>query len=176
MTNQDNDFNRKDVIRQLELSQREDVVNIDETTEQLVIFSLSQDWFAFSGMVIREILPYSAVTPVPGLPEYFIGIINVRGDLESVIDLSKPLQGQASKTDPLNRILLTKHESCSPGFKVDYVHDIIELPVSKIRPVSNIADKEKVKYFTGEFEFKSRTVIMLNMRRLLDELIDEPKE
>jgi purine-binding chemotaxis protein CheW len=167
-------FNSKDIIRQIHLSQHESIVDIDETAEQLVIFSLGHDWFAFSGQVIREILPYTAITYVPGLPAHFLGIINVRGDLESVIDLSKSLHINESKTDPLNRILLTKHESVSTGFRVDYVHDIIELPLSKIRPVSNITDTERAKYFTGEFEFKTKTVIILNMNRLLEDLIDEP--
>lgn len=173
---QDDNFHREDFIQQIGLSSREDILNIDEATEQLVIFSLGAEWFAFAGSAIREILPYSTITPVPGLPDYFLGIINVRGDLESVIDLHRIIYAQPSKTDPLNRILLTKQPVCSTGFKVDYVQDIIDLPVSASRPVSNIADKNKEKYFTGEFEYKSRTVLILNMQALIHDLIDEPEE
>lgn len=174
--NDSNLFRSQDVIQQLNLSSRESIVDLDETTEQLVIFSIGADWFAFSGQVIREILPVSAITFVPGLPVHFLGIINVRGDLESVIDLSSPLQISNPKSDALNRILLTKHESVSTGFKVDYVHDIVDLPVSKIRPMSNLAETERSKYFKGEFEFKTKTVIILNMARLLEDLIDEPND
>lgn len=173
---QDDVFQRNEVVRQIGLSSREDILNIDEAVEQLVIFSLGPEWFAFPGQTIREILPYSPITLVPGLPDYFLGIINVRGDLESVIDLQRIIYGQPSKTDLMNRILLTKKPACSTGFKVDYVHDIVDLPLSAIRPVSNIADKEKEKYFSGEFQYKSHTVLILNMQALINDLIDEPEE
>ncbi len=172
--NERNEFSSRELIRQINLSQQETILDIDETAEQLVIFSLGTDYFAFSGQVIREILSFTSITFVPGLPRHFLGIINVRGDLESVIDLAATLRISMIRPDPLNRILLTKHETVSTGFKVDYVHDIIELPVSRIRAVSNIADTELSKYFKGEFEFKGKTVVILNMDRLLKDLIDEP--
>jgi purine-binding chemotaxis protein CheW len=64
---------------------RQEIVNVDEPTVKLVIFALGEKYFAFHGERIREILAQADVFFVPGSPASLEGVINVRGDIESVI-------------------------------------------------------------------------------------------
>ena len=66
---------------------RQEVVNVDERMVKLVIFALGPHWFAFHGTHIREILAQAVVHFVPGCPPSLEGVINVRGDIATVIRL-----------------------------------------------------------------------------------------
>ena len=61
------------------------IVNVDEPLVKLVIFALGNEHFAFQGDCIHEILTKVDVFFVPGCPPSLEGVINVRGDIESVI-------------------------------------------------------------------------------------------
>ena len=67
------------------LDAQKEIVNIDEPLVKLVIFALGDDQFAFLGEGIHEILTKVDVFFVPGCPPSLEGVINVRGDIESVI-------------------------------------------------------------------------------------------
>ena len=73
------------------LSQRlghQEIIDVDEPVIKLVIFSLGEQHFAFLGEAIKEVLPGTeTVFFVPGMPASVEGVINVRGDIESVIQL-----------------------------------------------------------------------------------------
>jgi purine-binding chemotaxis protein CheW len=166
-------FDPQELLNQARHQQQEDIIDVDEDTEQLVIISLGNDWFALNGRFVKEILPDIPITYVPGLPDIFLGLINVRGDLESVIDLAKIIQITSSRDDHLNRILILHHDDFSSGFRVDYVHDIIDLPKSRIASSLNVTDTKRGKYFLGEFEYKSKTVLILDPQRLLHTLLQE---
>lgn len=63
-------------------------VLVEEEKIKLVIFSLGQDRYAFPGKDVKEILRCEKITYVPGSPPVIHGIINNRGDIESVIKLN----------------------------------------------------------------------------------------
>ena len=82
-------MNQQELTLEQVLTQRREsnrgVVNVDESTTKLVIFELQGDWFAFHGEKIKEILSQVDVFFVPGCPPSLAGVMNVRGDIESVI-------------------------------------------------------------------------------------------
>ena len=67
------------------------IVNVEEATIKLVVFELAQQGFAFHSESIREVLGHATVFFVPGCPASLEGVINVRGDIESVILLNNLL-------------------------------------------------------------------------------------
>ncbi|MBX7152674.1 chemotaxis protein CheW [bacterium] len=166
-------FSAQEILDRARMQRIEKTVDIDEATIQLVVINIGTDFFAMPGPSIREILPPMAVTFVPGLPDHFLGIINVRGDLESVIDLAKTLH-LSHTPGPLSRVMIAKAGELSSGFLVDYVHDIIDLPKSKITPGQKIPAGLKSEYITGEFEFKSKTVLVLDVHTILNDAIGKP--
>lgn len=66
---------------------QEKIVDVDEEKVKLVIFSLLSDYYAFHGSDVKEILPLGKITYVPGSPDFILGIINVRGDIESILNI-----------------------------------------------------------------------------------------
>ncbi|MEF1216815.1 chemotaxis protein CheW, partial [Photobacterium damselae] len=53
---------------------------------QWVTFQLEDETYGINVMQVREVLRYSEIAPVPGAPDYVLGIINLRGNVVTVID------------------------------------------------------------------------------------------
>jgi len=91
---------------------------VEEKTE-MVIFTLGDDVYAFYGHHVKEILPYEKITLVPGCPDSIIGIINVRGDIESVINLHKLIGIPESRISRKTRIIIAAEQEIKrfvPGY------------------------------------------------------------
>ncbi|WP_028534343.1 chemotaxis protein CheW [Paludibacterium yongneupense] len=110
------------------------VVDVDEAMLKLVIVSLGEHWFAFHGDKIVEILADCPVYFLPGCPESLEGVINVRGDIESVIQLRPVLGLPESDTVADSRILLARAAGMQSGLRVDRVEDVLDMPASAIQP------------------------------------------
>ena len=112
---------------------RQDIVDVDEPAVKLVIFALGDNWFAFYGERIREILSHADVFFVPGCPPSLEGVINVRGDIASVIRLNEMLHlpdGNAANSS----ILLGRGGGIDSGIRVDRIVDVIDVPQSSVQP------------------------------------------
>jgi len=142
------------------LSQRVDahreIVNVDEPTVKLVIFALAGERFAFPGERVREILADAEVFFVPGCPATLEGVINVRGDIESVLRLNEMLHLPASAAEGASTILLCAGGGMKSGVRVEKVIDVVDLPQSSLQaPPANLPDHlraivSKVLVFAGQ--------------------------
>ena len=145
---------------------RREVVDIDEAAVKLVIFALGDEWFAFSGKQIREILVYKDIFFVPGCPASLEGVINVRGDIESVIRLNELLHLPLPETESAGEILLGRNAVMTSGIRVDRVIDVIDFPESLIQPPpANLADFMRV-LVAGIFTFKQKIVTWLDLEQI----------
>ena len=88
------------------LEAQKEIVNVDEPLVKLVIFALGDEHFAFQGDCIHEILTKVDVFFVPGCPPSLEGVINVRGDIESVIRPHDLLHLPVSVAENTSSILL----------------------------------------------------------------------
>jgi purine-binding chemotaxis protein CheW len=114
---------------------QKDIVNVDEPVVKLVVFELGEQRFAFQGERIREILAQADVFFLPGCPPSLEGVINVRGDIESVIRphemLHLPDSGVVGRA---SSILLGVGGGMRSGIRVDRVIDVVDVPQSSIQP------------------------------------------
>lgn len=108
--------------------------DVDEPQVKLVVFTLDEQWYAFHGEAIGEVLADSEVYFLPGCPPSMEGVINVRGDIESVIRLRTVLGLPDADTPPTSRILLAKTGTMRSGLRVDRVEDVTDVAQSAIQP------------------------------------------
>ncbi|WP_404471899.1 chemotaxis protein CheW [Vreelandella venusta] len=104
------------------------VVDVEEPTQQLVLFRLSGQRFALPGSAISEILPSDQpVYYVPGLPVSTEGVLHLRGNIESVISLHQ-LLGLSAPEQPANgMILLVNAAGMSSGVRIDQLDDVCDV-------------------------------------------------
>ena len=110
-----------------------EVVDVEEERVKVVIFVCGVNRFAFYGRDIREILPSCDISWVPSLPDYIPGLINVRGDIESVIDLRYFLE-EEKNVHGTCLIAMAVRGDFHSGIMIDSIEDVVDIPLSTIHP------------------------------------------
>ena len=160
--------NKSDLLLE-ELKKRkggEKIVDVEEEQVKIVVFSLLNDNYAFYGNDIKEILPLTKIFYVPGSPDYILGIINVRGDIESVININKFLGLPDFKNSQKNRIAMAEKDGIRSGILVESIEDVLDVPVSSIKPPLSMLDKTIKEFIGGEMIYKSKNVTLLDVGRI----------
>ncbi len=145
---------------------RREIVNVDEPTTKLVIFELGGEWFAFHGDRIREILAEADVFFVPGCPSSLEGVINVRGDIESVLGLHELLRQPAAATGRGSSILLGRGGGMSSGIRVERVVDVVDVLQSAIQPPPATLPDHMRAIVLGLLRFQDKPVAVLDLDRI----------
>lgn len=168
------DKKKSDIILN-ELKQRDrgaKVVDVEEEKTKLVIFSLSGDFYAFYGSNIKEILPIVNIFFVPGTPDFILGLINLRGDIESVIDISHFLSLPAVQITQNSRIVIAENDGVRSGIILESVVDVADVPANSIKPSLSMLDKTTKEFVAGETMFNGKNVTLLDVGQVLERIKD----
>lgn len=159
-----------DTVKQRENEER--VIEIEEKTIQFVVILLDEKYYAFYGEFIKEIVTAGDISYVPGMPDYILGVISVRGEIESVLDLRRVLGLPVGSIMKQSRIMIGEVNEIRSGVLVDSVEDVLEMPEEQIsRPVSAL-DSERVGYIVGETSYKGHELIILDLRKIFEKLLN----
>ena len=145
-----------------------EIVNVDEEAIKLVVFELAGDWLAFPGGNISEILPKVDVFFVPGCPASLEGVINVRGDIESVITLSELLGKPATEATSTSSILRGHGGGMRSGIRVDRVIDVLDVVQSAIQPPHTSLPEHMRNIVTGLMKHQDKPVAILDLNRIFE--------
>lgn len=148
-------------IEQLRI--RGKIVDVEEEKVKVIIFSLLGDYYAFYGSHIKEILPQTNIYYVPGSPDFITGVINVRGDIESVININKLIGLPDSKNTPKSRIAIAVSGNMRSGIMLDALEDVIDVAVSSIKPAISTLSSSVGDFVVGEMMYRDRNVTLLNL-------------
>lgn len=154
------------ILDELKRRQRtKEVVDVDEERVKVVIFICGVSLYAFYGRDIREILPTCEISWVPSLPDYFPGLINVRGDIESVIDLSHFL-GEEKDVNGKNLIAMAVCGDFHSGVMIESIEDVVDIPMSSIHPPLATLNGTARDLVVGEIEYGGSTISLLDIGKL----------
>ncbi|HMI57787.1 MAG TPA: chemotaxis protein CheW [Gemmatimonadaceae bacterium] len=139
----------------------------DIAPRQLLLFRLGDRIGGIELEIVREILPPSPATRLPGAPSYVRGLINVRGTVITVIDLVARLAGRAARPD--GPVMLIEHQNRLIGVAVDEVIEVQPLPPDGWQtPIGDLLPGGIV-YAMGEID--SQTVLLLDIRAMLTNVL-----
>jgi purine-binding chemotaxis protein CheW len=142
------------------------IVNVDEPQVKLVVLTLAGDWFAFNGERVREVLCDSPVFALPGCPPSLEGVINVRGDIDTVIDLRAVLGYPPAATRTNSRILLCQAASMRSGVRVDAVEEVMDVSQGSIQPPPHTIPEHRKPIVLGIVAFQGHLVTLLDLERI----------
>jgi purine-binding chemotaxis protein CheW len=116
---------------------------------ELVEFQLANERYAIASNIVREVFPLREITPLPGLPPFVRGIINVRGHLWSVIDLKRFFDLPDKGITDLNKVILIANAGMELGILADVVFGICHIPVAAIQPALPTLTGIRAEYLQG---------------------------
>lgn len=160
-----------DIVRQRKAAEK--VIEVEEATQQIVFVNLSGGVYGFEGRFVKEILAVPEITFVPSLPPYVLGVINLRGDVESVFDVRQVLQLPESAITRASRIVLARVDDVSSGILVDSVEEVSNVPRSAIAPPLHTMEKIKADYLVGETTFRDKNAVILSIERVFRRVLIE---
>lgn len=135
---------------------------------QWVTFFLDNEKYGIQVMQVQEVLRVTDIAPVPGAPDYVLGIINLRGNVVTVIDSRKRFGLDERDTDDSSRIVIMEAENDQVvGILVDSVAEVVLLRTSEIESAPNIGNDESSRYIQGVCNKDEELLILVDVERLL---------
>jgi purine-binding chemotaxis protein CheW len=145
-----------------------DIETAEETMGRWVTFRLDQETYGINVMQVQEVLRISEIAPVPGAPDYVLGIVNLRGNVVTVIDTRKRFGVAPGEIDnDLARIIIIESGNQVVGILVDSVSEVVELKASEIDTAPNVGNDDSSKYILGVSSMNEKLLILVDLDRLL---------
>jgi purine-binding chemotaxis protein CheW len=141
------------------------------TSAQYLCFRLAGEECAIGILRVREIIEYDTVTKVPSMPPWVRGVMNLRGAVVPVIDLTVKFGLPESPVTNRTCIVIAEvaldGEPAVMGIVVDAVSQVLELSQADIEPPPAFGAAVRVDYLLGLGKFGDRFVLLLDIDRVL---------
>ncbi len=142
---------------------------VNRSVVELATFYVGDALCGMDILKVQEINKLIEMTRVPQAPEYVLGILNLRGEIVTIIDLGKKLGLKSTEMSDKTRNIIVNSNEEHIGLMVEQISDVIEADWEKVEaPPANIGDVQG-KYFTGVFKTKDRLIGMLDVEKVLEE-------
>jgi purine-binding chemotaxis protein CheW len=134
-----------------------------------VTFRLQNEKYGINVMSVREVLKVTEIAPVPGAPDFVLGIINLRGNVVTVVDTHYRFGLPPQKMDDATRIVIVEHQDQVVGIMVDSVAEVLNIAAGAIEVAPNVGNDESAKFIQGVSQQGDELVILIDHQKLLAE-------
>jgi len=150
----------------------EKIIDIDEERISLLIFKLGESLFAFYGSQAREILPFTEITWIPGATAQLPGVVNIRGDVAAVLELTQVLNIHRIDSNLSGTFLImVRVGDGRTGILVDSIVDVVEIPVSEAVQILPTLDERFKQFAVSQFAYKTAMVTILDAAQIIEQAI-----
>ena len=149
-----------------------DELDEDTQKDKYLSFRLGAEEYGIEIQHIIEIIVMQEITKVPDMPDFIIGVINLRGNVISVMDIRRRFGLDARDYDDRTCIIVVQINNISIGLIVDSVKEVLDIPGSQIDPAPNITKGSESRFIQGLGKVGDKVKIILDMNNILfaDEL------
>jgi purine-binding chemotaxis protein CheW len=147
------------------------IAAVDNAPQQYLTFTLGGEMFAVAILNVKEIIEYRTVTEIPMMPGFIRGVINLRGAVVPVIDLSCRFGGKATEVARRTCIIIIEMTEGDVkqdiGVMVDAVSEVLEIAAGEIEPAPTFGAKIRTDFISGMGKVNGKFVIILEVDRVL---------
>ncbi len=149
----------------------------DETDDRMgiLLFRLDEEWYAVKVADVREIYQEYTITPVPCVPAFILGVVNIRGEIISVTDIAALMRLGASAVEDGSPAIVIQNNECTTAMVVDEIGDITDVPADSIEPPLSVMDKAHAEYVAGSIYLGERLIGLVNVDRVLQPIDAEDR-
>ena len=135
---------------------------------QVVVFQMGKELFAVSISEVWEIVLMHPITPVPGSPDFVEGVVNLRGQIIPIINLSKRLGIEAKEITSDTRIVVAQVGENTVGMIVDAVEKVTHIPTEDIEVPNGIAlEGEVLNYVQGIAKVEEGLITLVDLEEAI---------
>ena len=135
---------------------------------QVVIFRLGREEFGARIDKVKEIIEITHITRMPKAPSFIEGVINLRGQVIAVIDLTKQFDLPATERGEETRIVVVDVDDNIVGMIVDSVPEVLRISAENIDPTPSLIESRiDTRYIEGIGKLEDRLFVLLNLSKVL---------
>ena len=135
---------------------------------QLVVFKVGDENFGIDISQVREIVRLLEITHIPKMPAFIDGVINLRGQIVTIIDLAKRLRIPSSPRGNDTRIIVVEIKENTAGMVVDSVSEVLKLSSDDIEEVPTLIGTEvPEQYIRKVGKLENKLLVLLDLNRVL---------
>jgi purine-binding chemotaxis protein CheW len=135
-----------------------------EAAVEVVEFGLAQERYGIPTPAVREVYPLKDLTPVPCVPPFVPGIINVRGQILAVIDIKKLFDLPQQGITDLHKVIIVHNDEMELGLLADVIIGLRVIPVSALQPSLPTLTAFRQEYLKG---VTADRLIVLDVAKIL---------
>ena len=149
---------------------------------RLITFILSEEKYGLDILKVRELISFpEGLTRIPGMPDFIIGMFNLRGLVIPVMDLREKFKMSSEERHDFSVIIIVEVNNKNIGLTVDSVSDVIFVKEENIQETNELAVNVDTKFIKGVAKTKDEMVILLDIDFLLskeefDTLLEKENE
>lgn len=142
---------------------------------EFITFEIGDRRLGIDVMAIREIRAWSPATPLPNTPAYVRGVVNLRGAVLPVLDLSQRLGWGATEPSGRHVIIVVRVAEQLQGIIVDAVSDIVMLNQTDIQPVPDVGQSAAAAFLEGIATIDGKLIMILGLDRITEPQLSLPE-
>jgi purine-binding chemotaxis protein CheW len=151
--------------------------NYDETNHEinhepmvrLITFTLENETYGLEVGQVREILRINQNFPVPGAPDYVLGITNIRGNVITILDARRRFNLAIVEHTASTRMIVVESNDDTVAVVVDSVSDVIDVPKSSINVNMKVNLNGDTRFISGVVTHANGLIIILNVEKFITE-------
>ena len=131
---------------------------------EILEFSLGPERYAFQTSFVREVFPLTEITPLPGVPSYILGVVNVRGRILSVMDIRRLLEFSNVGLTNLNKAIILHNKGMELAVLADEVAGVYAVDAEEGQRGLATLSGRREEYLKGVTQDR---VVVLDAEKLL---------
>ena len=149
--------------------------NGESIAEQYLTFMLADETFGLEILNVKEIIAYDNLAKVPLMPDFIAGVINLRGNVVPVIDLSQRFAGPPATITKRTSIIILELRGedlhLDIGIIVDLVNEVLDIMPEEIEPAPSFGTSIRTDFIKGMGKVGGKLLVLLDITYVLS--IDE---
>lgn len=134
---------------------------------KFLTFFLGKEEYAIEILKVREIIGLMPITPVPKMPSYIRGVLNLRGKIVPVMNLRTRFGLEEVDDTEETCIIVIQHEAYLMGVLVDKVSEVVDIESGDIEDVPSVGVAEQSEYLAGLGKVKDTVKMIIEVNKVL---------
>ena len=150
--------------------EKSNVTKMKKTNSELnrfIEFSLGKEDYAIPLLMVREVISIPETTPIPKSPSHFLGIMNLRGQVISIVDLRKKLKIEAKK-DKEEAVIIVDIGGMNIGVVVDSINKVLAFSSDEVSDMPEVENQVNTQYIFGVYRKENSLTVLLDIAKVLD--------
>jgi len=140
---------------------------VPEGAKQCATFFVQDLFFGIEVLKVQEVLRYQEMTSVPSAPDVIQGLINLRGQIVTAVDMRRRLGLKKRGTDETPMNMVVRSDDGAVSLLVDEIGDVLEVSADSYEPIPENVPQAQRELILGVYKLDGRLLLVLNTERVL---------